>query len=245
VLTTTAGDAADQLKTLLTKADVATLATLLAQADTAKLTDLLVTKNRNIGHIKTLLASPSAADTVFLLEKMADTQFLVNLQPLAATPEEFRALVSDLPLNLPSIAAIKNLLKRKNTVTTMAEVKKEDEVKKARGLLTNAGVTIAVGTVSGLAGTAEPENVQATLDGIASGEFPTLTHSAGAKFGDAWNNDQGRLPGVRGMGGYKEYYVEKDPVSAGFHGERRLVVNTTTKHVYYTADHYASFMRIQ
>jgi guanyl-specific ribonuclease Sa len=245
VLTTTNGDPDDHVTDLLAKVDITTLATLLRQGDTTQLTDLLVTKNLDVAGIKTLLGSTSADDTVFMLEKVPDTKFLLELQPITASPEQFRALVSDLPLNLPSIAAIKNLLKRKNTVTTLVEINAEATVKKARGLLTAAGATIAEGTVSALAGTNEKASVQATLDGIASGTFPTLTHAAGAKFGDVWNNDQGRLPGVRGAGGYKEYYVEKDPASGSFHGERRLVVNDKTEHVYYTADHYGSFMRIQ
>ena len=63
----------------------------------------------------------------------------------------------------------------------------------------------------------------------------------GASFG----NKDGDLP----SGTYQEYYVEKDPASTTYHGDRRLVKSSKGK-VYYTWTHYGdngkpAFVRIR
>jgi guanyl-specific ribonuclease Sa len=132
---------------------------------------------------------------------------------------------------------------KKGTPATWSDIKDLQLVKEARGLRTDAGATIDMVAISTLT-EHQQKHVKACLAGIAKGEAPALTHPTGAKFGDTFNNDQGRLPGVRGAGGYKEYYVEKNPDSAEYHGKRRIVVSDATGFVYLTLDHYDTFQRI-
>lgn len=65
----------------------------------------------------------------------------------------------------------------------------------------------------------------------------------GRKWGEPFLNREGRLPGPRGAGGYREYYVRPAPGERG-PGTRRLVVGANGS-IYYTRDHYRSFVRVR
>lgn len=67
--------------------------------------------------------------------------------------------------------------------------------------------------------------------------------SYGRKWGEPFLNREGRLPGGRGAGGYREYYVRPAPGESG-PGARRLVVGTNGS-IYFTRDHYRTFVKIQ
>ncbi len=90
--------------------------------------------------------------------------------------------------------------------------------------------------------------MQAVLDCIDSGTKPKLTHPNGQKWGqsnDSYRNLGAPLPGRSGLGGYKEWYVEKDPADESYHGSRRLLTRNGANFVYYTNDHYVTFKRIR
>jgi guanyl-specific ribonuclease Sa len=238
------GEPIARLLPLLKRFDPATVGELLDQKDPTVLIDLFVTRKINAGLTKALLATNAGPNLIEMLLIQPDVGLLTSLQAVAPDPAGLLSLVSELPNNAGAAGAVRTLFARKNVVTTWVHVLGLQQVKQARGVLTAAGATIAETTVGSL-GAHERKAVRECLDGIDTGEAPTLTHPDGARFGAPFGNDQGRLPGVRGAGGYKEYYVEKDPMSGTYHGERRLVVSNETSYVYYSDDHYASFARIR
>lgn len=72
-----------------------------------------------------------------------------------------------------------------------------------------------------------------------------------AKWGTAFGNDQGFLPGVAGAGGYGEYYCEPSGLIAaeGFWGRNRVLHETTgagphANAWFATSDHYDNFTKI-
>ncbi|TAM92486.1 MAG: hypothetical protein EPN43_02385 [Jatrophihabitans sp.] len=80
--------------------------------------------------------------------------------------------------------------------------------------------------------------------------MPVLSHPNGMQWAALHKNRDGHLPGAADAGGYKEYYVEKKPGSATYHGNRRLVVHNKSKRVYYSWTHYGdngspAFVRIR
>ena len=225
---------------LLKKLGATTLLQLLDQSSAKELNALFVVKNVNVAKTRDLLGTDAGPQTVALLQKVPDSAFLVKLQPIAGA--SLGKLVADLPNNVSSIEDVKGLLA--NEETKLDDILDENSVKKARGLLTNAGSEIGEVTVDGLGSEHEKTHVKKALAAVNSNTAQTLTHSSGAKFGDAFDNIQGRLPGIPGAGGYKEYYVEKDPAATTYHGDRRLVKHDVTGHIYYTDDHYTTFKRI-
>jgi guanyl-specific ribonuclease Sa len=246
LLDDTDGDKGGKLAGLLAKAKISTVATVLAQMgdDPGKVETILAPAGVKKEGVESLLASDSKADTSFLIEKLPDTDFLVKLRPIIADPPMFKLLVADLGANAAGLIQAKALLAREGGAAK-DEITGHADVKKARGLQTNAGADIATCTLGDLTGTGEKAGVEATLAHIRGGAKPELTHGNGAVFGDPHQNNAGLLPGARGAGGYKEYYVEKDPADTGsYHGSRRLVVSDTTKHIYYTKNHYTSFRRL-
>jgi hypothetical protein len=64
-----------------------------------------------------------------------------------------------------------------------------------------------------------------------------LDHPWAARWGVRHGNAEGNLPGVRGTGGYTEYYVRP---SSPLQNIRRLVKNTANGWVYYSPNHYGS-----
>ncbi len=260
LLEATHGDVDNDLPDVLAKVGPASALPLVKQRDddAAAVAELLKPAAVKGPDVAALLATPSKGDTAFLLEKVPDSAFLVQLEATVADPLELRLLAHDLAgkqaeskvTKAATVRAAKDLFARPHTVTSKADVYAAAGVAKARGLKTNAGATIATVRLADLGGTKEKVSVEATLKHIRGGPQPTLSHDNGAKFGDPFDNNQGRLPGVAGAGGYKEYYVEKDPADVGtYHGSRRLVAGTQAddsdpEHIYYTADHYASFRRL-
>ena len=109
-----------------------------------------------------------------------------------------------------------------------------------KGILAGNGTVLAVKKVSELTGTGEKESVEQGLKGLKDKVKPRLSHWRGMVWGADHENRNAYLPGIRGAGGYKEYYLERDPASppAHFHGSRRLAVSNDTKKVYYTWTHY-------
>lgn len=122
--------------------------------------------------------------------------------------------------------------------------------RKDRGIIAGNGKIIQEKNVTDLTGTGEQAAVTQALTCLDNGTVPALSHPNNMKWGAAFNNDDGDLPGVAGAGGYREYYVEKAPADATYHGSRRLVVKTSNKNVYYTWTHYGdngkpAFVRIR
>lgn len=105
-------------------------------------------------------------------------------------------------------------------------------------MLSGNETVIAEKKVADLTGAGEQVAVQQTLDAIKNGTVPVLTHNNGKRWAFPHQNRDGDLPGRRGSGGYLEYYVEKDPASATYHGNRRIVVHQATSRTYYTWTHY-------
>jgi len=137
-----------------------------------------------------------------------------------------------------------------------------EEAAEAAASVAGNGTAIATITVASLTGTArlinpatkveedktEADAVQAVLDCIAADTKPELTHPNGQKWGrpaNAYSNFGGHLPGKSGAGGYKEWYVEKDPADGDYHGSRRLLTRNGASYIYYTSDHYTTFSRIK
>jgi hypothetical protein len=84
----------------------------------------------------------------------------------------------------------------------------------------------------------EKTNVDEVFDALDDGE-------TASPFGGRWNdyhgNNGGDLPGIRGAGGYTEFYVRKVPGdTSGFWGARRLVRHTATGRWYFSRTHYGS-----
>ncbi|GAC1371090.1 MAG: hypothetical protein NVSMB32_15340 [Actinomycetota bacterium] len=78
--------------------------------------------------------------------------------------------------------------------------------------------------------------------------------AAGAfEWAASFMNSDGDLPGVKGAGGYHEYYAEPDPgdpPSAGFWGQNRILHNHTSgaDHSgswWVTHDHYTNFVKVE
>ena len=117
------------------------------------------------------------------------------------------------------------------------------------GLLTEDGRSIRHSSTSDLSGE-ELAAVNATIGVIDGGPAIILSHNSGAKFNHPFGNRDGDLPGGRRSGGYTEFYVEKDPNDATYHGSRRLVKHTASGRLYYTSTHYGdngspAFVRIR
>lgn len=233
------------LEPVIAMVDVRTLSRLFQQEGTTATTlyELFVIQGVNIGATRELLVSALGSRTIELLSKVPDPQLINRLRHLESTADNVTALVHELPNTAGAVAAVKTLLDS-NEGATLGQVRGLRLVQQARGLRTNAGSLILEQPVANLPDGARAA-VVAGLAGIDSNVRPVLSHPNGAKFGDTFDNNQGRLPGVRGAGGYKEYYIEKDPASRDYHGQRRLVVNNRTGHVYYTADHYGVFTRVR
>ena len=216
---------------------------LLQQGTSTVLIDLFVAKKVAVQPAIDLLKSDAGHHAVDMLTSVPNPAFLLELQALAPDPEQLWWVVTDLPRKAKAVTKARAMVKRTGPPATWDDVVGITQVQQARGLRTAAGTVIPMKSVDDLT-EHQKKHVKACLKGIAEGEAPVLTHPDGAKFGDAFNNDQGRLPGVRGAGGYKEYYVEKHPDSAAYHGERRVVVSDDTGFTYLTLDHYATFSRI-
>ncbi|MBN9609602.1 MAG: hypothetical protein J0I11_09835 [Actinobacteria bacterium] len=129
-------------------------------------------------------------------------------------------------------AATKDALAKKDAARKLRKERLD------KGLLAGNETVIAEKKVSELTGPGEKEGVQATLDAIKAGTVAVLTHNNGKRWAYPHNNRDGDLPGSRGSGGYLEYYVEKDPASTTYHGDRRIVVHQATGRKYYTWTHY-------
>jgi guanyl-specific ribonuclease Sa len=216
---------------------------LLEQGTSTVLVDLFVTRNIEVQPAIDLLKSDAGHRAVEMLTSVPDPAFLLKLQGLAPDAEQLWWVVTDLPKKAKAVTKAKAMVKKSGAPATWADVVGITEVQESRGLRTAAGAVIPMKSVDDL-DEHPKKHVKKCLAGIAKGEAPVLTHPDGAKFGDSFNNDQGRLPGVRGAGGYKEYYVEKHPDSDEYHGQRRVVVSDDTGFVYLTLDHYATFRRI-
>lgn len=237
------------LISLLTKLDFASVVTLVDQArnDPIQLEPIVAPDEVDAADVKFLLTTPSAADVVQLLESLPDSALLRKLQRLVPDQDELRWFVRDLATSDPARAAVRARLGQKTPAATKDILFALPAVRAARGLTPSALGVLPTRRLTDLLGTGERVGVEATLRHLSGGPRPVLSHPTDAKFGEPFNNDQARLPGVAAAGGYREYYVEKDPASppAQYHGSRRLVVsNAVPNHVYYTADHYQTFVRL-
>ncbi|HEY6891244.1 MAG TPA: hypothetical protein VI300_25790 [Solirubrobacter sp.] len=84
----------------------------------------------------------------------------------------------------------------------------------------------------------EKTNVDEILDAYDDGD-------TASPFGGRWNdyhgNNGGDLPGIRGAGGYTEFYVRKvTGDTSGYWGARRLVRHNDTGRWYFSRTHYGS-----
>ncbi|SDO87137.1 hypothetical protein SAMN04515671_2182 [Nakamurella panacisegetis] len=132
------------------------------------------------------------------------------------------------------------------SIRLAAEAKAEKEKREklradqiAKGLLAGNGTIIKERTAASF--TTGPGEKDALEDAIAqyrAGSSVTFVgHPPGVKWGEAHANRDGDLPGVKGAGGYREYYVQKEVGTAG-HGIRRLVVHVSSGRIYYSRNHY-------
>jgi hypothetical protein len=84
----------------------------------------------------------------------------------------------------------------------------------------------------------EKTNVDEVLDAYDDGD---TTSPFGGRWNDYHGNNAGDLPGIRGAGGYTEFYVRKiTGDTSGFWGARRLVRHTATGRWYFSRTHYGS-----
>jgi guanyl-specific ribonuclease Sa len=117
---------------------------------------------------------------------------------------------------------------------------------RSNGLIGGNGATLVQKTLADLEQAEERPAVERVLDAIDAGTVYTPTdHPNGAKWADYHGNNAGKLPGVARAGGYKEYYVDREPGWTKYHGSRRIVTHNATGRAYYTKDHYDSFVRIR
>ncbi len=118
---------------------------------------------------------------------------------------------------------------------TAAEAARAAERARLRdaGRIAGNGTVIPTKTLAEL-GVEERAAVEGSLTPLRSGgPIPALSHPNGAKWGAAFGNRDSDLPLGRT---YQEYYVERDPASTSYHGERRLV--RSGDRIYYTSTHY-------
>ena len=134
-----------------------------------------------------------------------------------------------------------------NLIRMAAEAKAEKEKKDklradqiAKGLIAGNGTVIKERTAASF--TTGPGEKDALEDAIAkykAGESVAYVgHPPGTKWGEGHANRDGDLPGVKGGGGYREYYVQKE-IGTGGHGIRRLVVHVSSGRIYYSRNHYS------
>ncbi len=94
----------------------------------------------------------------------------------------------------------------------------------------------ALGYIS--AGTAVIDQAWA-IASIAANENKIPGKVKGFKWGVNHRNLDGDLPGKKGAGGYKEYYVRKgDGTDSGAHPQRRIVISDADSQKFYTNTHY-------
>ncbi len=108
--------------------------------------------------------------------------------------------------------------------------------KRADGLLPNNGA-YEIGTSTRTTVGATAAERAAVVEALNALKDDTLPHTWAARWGVYHGNGEGNLPGIRGLGGYKEYYVRAATPAQNI---RRLVVSDTTGHVYYSPNHYGS-----
>ena len=210
--------------------------------------NLLVTQAMDLGQIDALYADAKSQDSVVkLLTLFPDTQRVLDLINQAPNADTFKKFLKEIKGDANAVAAVNTELQQPGM--NWDSILAQEDVQQARGLRTSAGTLIPEVSVAALPNgedDREQDGVNNTLDHILGGPQPDLTHPDGAKFGNMWENREGRLPGIRDMGGYRVYYVEKEPLAGTYHGNRRLLKNTATGFIYYTDNHYAagSFSRI-
>jgi hypothetical protein len=129
------------------------------------------------------------------------------------------------------------LLRYSGRAAEAEEAARIEQQRKDRGLIAEDGTVIEEITVDDLSGE-EKTAVENALNAYDGGTVPVLTHPNGMKWGDAYGNRDGSLPGKRGAGGYREYYVQKRTGDPTYHGSRRLVRHSTSGRFYYTKTHY-------
>lgn len=143
-----------------------------------------------------------------------------------------------------AVSAAKSKTKAQAATTAALAAKEAAKVLRqerlAKGLLAGNGTVLAQKKPSELTGNGETAAVDAALKALKDGTPLALSHSGGARRNFPHDNRDGDLPGAKNSGGYLETYVEKDPDSLTYHGNRRLVVHTATKRIYYTWTHYGA-----
>jgi len=108
--------------------------------------------------------------------------------------------------------------------------------KRADGLLPDNGEYEIRTTTRAEVGTPGAEH-DAVIEALDALKNPTKPHLFARKWGEYHGNGEGNLPGRRGLGGYKEYYVRPESPTKNI---RRLVVADATGFVYYSPNHYGS-----
>jgi guanyl-specific ribonuclease Sa len=157
----------------------------------------------------------------------------------------------------PLITAARNKLREKprNNAECVAALKKvsdeldlQDELEAiANGTAAARATLIAEGRLAANRTEIAPEDKSALKGNEATAVNEILeafgNGEATSPFGGKWNeyhgNNGGDLPGVRGGGGYAEFYVRAAPGTPGW-GLRRLVRNDASGRWYYSRTHYGS-----
>lgn len=129
--------------------------------------------------------------------------------------------------------ALANLAKPPDPEVLKQQQQAQHQAAVQAGLVAINGTKIAKKPSSSFSGN-EKTAIEDALKAYDGGTQPKLTHPNSMKWGVYWGNNEDRLP----KGNYKEYYVEKDPKSKTYHGDRRLVIDEAAQRVYYSATHY-------
>jgi hypothetical protein len=104
---------------------------------------------------------------------------------------------------------------------------------RAAGLISAKGKVIKERTRATVG--ANPVERGRVVEALSALRNDSLDHSWAAKWGVKHANVEGNLPGLRGLGGYKEYYVRPVPGGANI---LRLAKHNTNDWVYYSSNHY-------
>ena len=173
---------------------------------------------------------------------MPNTKKLLALTNTLSNEIELRNLIKDIKGKADATNVVENEIEQ--DAPSQATIYGNEEVQKARGLKGLAGNLLEAKKLSDISTDNEKRAIKATLDYINGGLRPQLTHDTNdrpAKFNENYGNGNGLLPAG---GNYKEYYVQRPANSTTFHGSRRLVKDTISGRIYYTAEHYNSFCRL-
>lgn len=138
----------------------------------------------------------------------------------------------------PTIASVVGIvLAIAAVVLTWSFGSSDDASQATRGVATSATETTTTAEI--------PDHVRATLALIDAGEWPEAADAPGTRGGSVFRNNEGLLPATSAAGRivYREWDV--NPKAPGRSRDAERIVTGSDGSVWYTDDHYRSFVQIR